>query len=111
MKKAALVICIILAVLLTFSACAQSDGNGAEAGNSTGANDDSTTRTILLLASGAHAETPLFSPVSSRLNKMMEAEIPDSVNIIVLTGGTDEGWSEDLSLEGADSVRTDCNQV
>ena len=111
MKKTALVICIILAVLLTFSACAQSDSQGAAAGNNTGANDDSTTRTILLCASGAHAETPLFSPVSSRLNKMMEAEIPESVNIIVLTGGTDEGWSEDLSLEGADSVRTDCNQV
>ena len=77
MKKTALVICIILAVLLTFSACAQSDSQGAAAGNNMGANDDSTTRTILLCASGAHAETPLFSPVSSRLNKMMEAEIPE----------------------------------
>jgi len=42
---------------------------------------------------------------------MMDSEIPDSVNIIVLTGGNAMGWKEDLSLEGAKSVRTDCNQV
>lgn len=43
--------------------------------------------------------------------KMMDTEIPDSVNIIVLTGGTMYGWKPDLPLEGADSIRTNCNQV
>ena len=41
-------------------------------------------RTILLWASGAHAENPLFGPVAGRLNKMMEAEIPDTVNISMM---------------------------
>lgn len=54
---------------------------------------------------------PYDGPIADRLNMMMDAEIPDDVNIIVITGGTLDGWKDDLSLEGADSVRTDCNQV
>ena len=110
MKKTVLVICIILSVLLTFSVYGASDDTGTEAEKHTAAEDGTAARTILLWASGAHMESPYYGPVARRLNKMMEEEIPDSVNIIVLTGGTGEGWSEDLSLEGADSVRTDCNQ-
>ena len=109
MKKTVLVICIIFSVLLTFHVYGQSDDSGVEAENHTIAGDETAARTILLWASGAHMDSPFNGPVARRLNKMMEAEIPDCVNIIVLTGGTEAGWSEDLSLEGADSVRTDCN--
>lgn len=50
-------------------------------------------------------DTPYDGPIANSLNRMMEEEIPDSVNIIVLTGGTEEGWSWDLSLEGGDGSR------
>ena len=56
-------------------------------------------------------ENPWSGPVGKRLNRMMEEEIPDNINIIVLTGGTNMGWWEDISLEGAESVRMDCNQA
>ncbi len=111
MKKIELFLCIIIALLLTSCVYVKSDDIGAEAENTAIAEDRTAARTILLWASGAHMDSPYDGPIARRLNKMMEEEIPDSVNVIVLTGGTDEGWSEDLSLEGADSVRTDCNQV
>ena len=103
MKKRSFILFAVMAVLLTVSvlggACA------AEAGM------ESAVRTILIWAGGARMDDPYDGPIAKRLNKMMDMEIPDSVNIIVLTGGNDMGWSEELSLEGADSVRTDCNQV
>ncbi len=77
----------------------------AEAGN------EPAVRTILLWAGGAMMDSWYDGPVAERLNRMMDAEIPDGVNIIVITGGTLDGWIEDLSLEGAESVRTDYNQV
>ena len=104
MKKRAFILFAMTAVLLAVSvlggACA-----AAEAGNGPAV------RTILFWAGGAAMEESEGGPVGKRLNKMMEEEIPDNLNIIVLTGGTDMGWLEELSLEGADSVRTDCNQV
>ena len=109
MKKTVLVICIIISVLLTFSVYGKTDDAGAEAEDHMAAADEAAARTILVWVSGAHMDSPYDGPIARRLNKMMEEEIPDSVNIIVLTGGTREGWSDDLSLEGADSVRTDCN--
>ena len=111
LKKTVLVIFFMFTVLLTSCVYRQSDGRKTETGNNTAAGDETPVRTILLWASGAYMDSSFDGPVARRLNKMMEEEIPDSVNIIVLTGGTDEGWQEDLSLEGADSVRTDCNQV
>ena len=90
---------VLLAVSLFGGACA------AEAGKAPAV------RTILLWANGAMMDSPYEGPIANCLNKMMDAEIPDSVNIIVITGGTDMGWMEELSLEGADSIRTDCNQV
>ncbi len=103
MKKQAFILFAMTAVLLTVSvfggACAAEDGK------------EPAVRTILLWAGGAGMEDPYSGPVSKRLNRMMEEEIPDNINIIVLTGGTNMGWWEDISLEGADSVRTDCNQV
>ena len=103
MKKRAFILFAMTAILLTVSlfggACA------AEAGKEPAA------RTILLWADGARMDTSEAGPVANRLIKMMDAEIPDSVNIIVLTGGVSDGWIPDLPLEGADSVRTDCNQV
>ncbi len=111
MKKTVLVIYIMFSVFLTFSAYGQTTGSGMQAENHTTSEDQTAARTILLWASGAHMDSPYDGPIARRLNKMMEEEIPDSVNMIVLTGGTEEGWSEELSLEGADSVRTDCNQV
>ena len=67
-------------------------------------------RTILMYFSGAHAETKYASYCSSFLNKVSDCEIPDDVNIIVLTGGA-EAWNDVLRLDGADDVRNDCNQV
>ncbi len=103
MKKRAFILFAMAAVLLTVSvlggACAAETGK------------EPAVRTILLWAGGARMDSPYNGPIAQRLNKMMDMEIPDSVNIIVLTGGTALGWIEELSLEGADSVRTDCNQV
>ena len=103
MKKRAFILFAMTAVLLAVSvlggACA------AEAGK------EPAVRTILFWCDGAGMDTPEAGPVAQRLIKMMDAEIPDSVNIIVLTGGVERGWSPDLPLEGADSIRTDCNQV
>ena len=103
MKKRAFILFAMTAVLLAVSvlggACA------AEAGKEPAA------RTILLWAGGAMMEQPWSGPIGKRLNKMMEEEIPDNINVIVLTGGTNMGWLEDISLEGAESVRMDCNQV
>ena len=90
---------VLLAVTVLGGACA------AEAGKEPAA------RTVLLWADGARMDTSEAGPVANQLIKMMDAEIPDSVNIIVLTGGVSDGWIPDLPLEGADSVRTDCNQV
>ena len=103
MKKRAFILfamaAVLLAVTLFGGACA------AEAGK------EPAVRTILLCANGAMMDSPYEGPIANSLNKMMDAEIPDSVNIIVITGGTETGWIEELSLEGADSIRTDCNQV
>ena len=103
MKKRAFILfamtAVLLAVFVFGGACA------AEAGKEPAA------RTILLWADGARMETSERGPIAKRLIRMMDAEIPDSVNIIVLTGGVSDGWIPDLPLEGADSVRTDCNQV
>ena len=103
MKKRAFILFAMTAVLLTVSlfgsACA------AEAGKEPAA------RTILFWCDGARLEMPEIGTVSNRLISMMDMEIPDSVNIIVVTGGVERGWYPDLPLEGADSVRTDCNQV
>ena len=103
MKKRRFILFAMTAVLLAVSlfggTCAAEAGNGPAV------------RTILFWAGGAAMEESEGGPVGKRLNKMMEEEIPDNLNIIVLTGGTDMGWLEELSLEGADSVRTDCNQV
>lgn len=103
MKKRAFILFAMTAVLLAVSvlggACA------AEAGK------EPAVRTILFWCDGAGMDTPEAGPVAQRLIKMMDAEIPDSVNIIVLTGGVERGWIPDLPLEGADSIRTDCNQV
>ena len=103
MRKRALILFAIAAVLLAVSlfggACA------ADAGK------EPAVRTILFWCDGANMDTPEAGPVAQRLIKMMDAEIPDSVNIIVLTGGVERGWIPDLPLEGADSIRTDCNQV
>ena len=103
MKKRTFILFAMTAVLLAVSlfgcACA------ADAGKEPAA------RTILLWAGGAMMEQPWSGPVGKRLNKMMEEEIPDNINVIVLTGGTNMGWLEDISLEGAESVRMDCNQV
>ena len=104
MRKRTFILAAMIAALLTVfifgGSCAAAETADAPA-----------VRTILLWAGGAAMEEPDTGLVSKRLNKMMDAEIPDSVNIIVITGGTQQGWDEDLSLEGADSVRTDCNQV
>ena len=118
MIKRAFIIFAMTAVLLAVSlfgcACA------ADAGQEPAA------RTILLWANGARSEDPFSHKIANRLMKMMDAEIPDSVNIIVLTGGIKDGvdpdmppeladapkgWTPDLPLEGADSVRLDCNQI
>ncbi len=104
MSKRVFILFAMTAVLLITAVCGSSCA-AAEAGK------EPAVRTILLWAGGAMMESPYTGLISDRLNKMMDAEIPESVNIIVITGGTQEGWSEDLSLEGADSVRTDCNQV
>ena len=103
MKKRIFILFTMTAVLLTVSlfggACA------AEAGKEPAA------RTILLWANGARMDDPVSGPVANRLMKTMDEEIPDSVNIIVLTGGIELGWKPELPLEGAESIRTDCNQV
>ena len=104
MRKRAFILFAMIAVLLTVTVCGGSCA-AAEAGNG------SAVRTILLWAGGSMMDNPISSPILDRLNRMMDAEIPDSVNIIVITGGNAEGWSEEISLEGADSIRTDCNQV
>ncbi len=67
-------------------------------------------RTILMYFSGANAEDKEASFCSSFLNSVSDCEIPDDVNIIVLTGGA-EAWNDVLRLDGADDVRNDCNQV
>ena len=90
---------VLLAVSLFGGACA------AEAGKAPAV------RTILLWAGGANMDNPYDGPIADRLMKMMDAEIPDSVNIIVITGGNSMGWKPELPLEGTDSIRTDCNQV
>ena len=90
---------VLLAVSVFGGACA------AEAGK------DPAVRTILLWAGGANMDNPYDGPIADRLMKMMDAEIPDSVNIIVITGGNSMGWKPELPLEGTDSIRTDCNQV
>ena len=102
MRKRTFFLFVMIMTLLT-AVCGGSAM--AEAGN------EPAVRTILIWANGAKMDDPVSGPVAGRLNKTMDAEIPDSVNIIVITGGTMAGWIEDLSLEGADSVRTDCNQV
>ena len=60
---------------------------------------DRAARTILLYCSGHELESPISSLVSKGLNRMMQNEIPDSVNVIVLTGGA-MCWNESLRLDG-----------
>ena len=50
-------------------------------------------RTILMYFSGANAEDKEASFCSSFLNSVSDCEIPDDVNIIVLTGGA-EAWAK-----------------
>ena len=89
MKKRTFILFAMTAVLLAVSlfggTCAAEAGNGPAV------------RTILFWAGGAAMEESEGGPVGKRLNKMMEEEIPDNLNIIVLTGGTDMGWLEELS--------------
>lgn len=67
-------------------------------------------RTIMLYCSGHDMESPHSGLVSKGLNHMMQNEIPDSVNVIVLTGGA-MCWNDSLWLDGAEAVNADCNQV
>ena len=67
-------------------------------------------RTIFLYCSGHELDSPTRALMSQGLNRMMQNEIPDSVNVIVLTGGA-MCWNESLRLDGAEAVRADCNQV
>lgn len=71
---------------------------------------DRAARTILLYCSGHELESPVSALMSKGLNRMMQNEIPESVNVIVLTGGA-MCWNESLRLDGAEAVRADCNQV
>ena len=88
MRKTALIILVIFALLLTSTACGSANNAGVEAESTTTvaetesttvAESKTVTRTILLWASGARMDTPFDGPVARRLNKMMEAEIPDSM--------------------------------
>ena len=103
MKKRAFITFAMTAVLLTVSLFG---GVGAAE-----AAKEPAVRTILIWADGASLENPQSGTVSKRLMDMMDMEIPDSVNMIVLTGGVESGWYPELPLEGTDAVRTDCNQV
>lgn len=103
MRKRTFILVAIILTLLTAAVCG--GAATAEDGN------EPAVRTILLWAGGSNMDHWYHGPIANRLNKMMDEEIPDNVNIIVITGGTLDGWIEDLSLEGAESVRTDCNQV
>ena len=103
MKKRAFILFAMTAVLLTVSLFG---GVGAAE-----AAKEPAVRTILIWADGASLENPQSGTVSKRLMDMMDMEIPDSVNMIVLTGGVESGWYPELPLEGTDAVRTDCNQV
>ena len=71
---------------------------------------DRAARTILLYCSGHQLESPTSDLMSRGLNRMMQNEIPDGVNVIVLTGGA-MCWNESLRLDGAEAVNAECNQV
>ena len=51
--------------------------------------DGKAARTIFMYFSGSNAETKRTSFCSSFLNSVSACEIPDDVNIIVLTGGAE----------------------
>ena len=95
MLKAA---CMLVAVILALSACICGLAESAEA-----APADRATRTILLYDCGSDLEGA-YALATWNLYQIMEAEIPDDVNVVVMTGGALRWQTEPEYLEGAEVV-------
>ena len=91
----------LLIVTLLFgcvSVAAAEDGGSSE--------NETAVRTILLYDCGSNLETD-FGMATWNLYQVMAAEIPEAVNFVVLTGGSDAWQTEAEYLEGADGVCLD----
>ena len=90
------VLCAFVSLIMATGLCAGCLGEAAEPAGAA-------TRTILLYDCGSDLEGD-YALATWNLYQIMEAEIPDDVNVVVLTGGALRWLTEPEYLEGAAAV-------
>ena len=100
MKKLfSLSLCILMAAVLLFTSCgaALAEAPAAPA---------KAVRTVMLYLCGSNLETN-YGMVTWNLVQLMNAEVSPDLNVVVLTGGSDEWQTEAEYLEGAEAIGVD----
>ena len=97
-RKPVLLMCALAGLCLVLNAFVGCLGETADAPGA-----DTATRTIMLYDCGSDLESS-YALATWNLYQIMEAEIPDDVNVVVMTGGAEKWQTEAEYLEGADAV-------
>lgn len=90
----ALLMCVVLLASL-FGCGSSGTGKSGEA-----------VRTVLLYGIGSNLETD-YGMLTWNLVQILKADIPENVNVIVMTGGSEEWQTEPEYLEGAEAIGED----
>ena len=91
-------ICVLVSIFMLISLC-----SCGGSGNKKGAG---ATRTIMMYGLGTNLES-MFGMLTWNLVQILEADIPEDVNVIIMTGGTREWKTEPEYLDGAEKIGVD----
>lgn len=106
-KKAALIVTSFFATVLLLTLSLASCSRNTTDTQST--QPQKASRTVLMYACGT--EQPIKAEsIAATLNQTMDSPIPEDVNVLVLTGGSDQ-WPSSLYVSDKDEMNTDCYQV
>lgn len=97
-KRRIALVCALVSLLMALNACAGGLGETVAAGEAGRA-----TRTIMLYDCGSDLEGS-YALATWNLYQILESEIPDDVNVVVMTGGATKWFTEPEYLEGAEVV-------
>ena len=94
-KKPVLLVSALTALCLALNAFSGCRGEAVDAGKAT--------RTVMLYFCGSDLEES-YALATWNLYQVMQAEIPDDVNVVVMTGGALKWKTEPEYLEGAEVI-------
>ena len=93
-------ICVLVSVFMLCSLCScGASGNKKNGG---------ATRTIMMYGLGTNLES-MFGMLTWNLVQILEADIPEDVNVIIMTGGTNRWRTDPEYLDGAEEIGVDVN--